>query len=452
VRTRPTLLRAAVIGLVVSAIFLLRVHDIGQHFWMLGDQIRDWAIALGPFSSLPLVGPPTHVHGYTIGPAFYWILWGIRVLFGPFFSNLPHGGGIGQAFLESAADGLLCLAIWRRTGSGWLAVATVVLLATAPLDLALAAVIWNPIVGSTLARVAMALVLLDWPRGSSARTGVVAAVAWCAVHAYTGTIFVALSIFASLVADDVRRREWPLFIRRTLVVALVVALLQVPYLVYQMKTGFTDSGMTAVTDSLADLASGHTSAHLSASAHAYVGSLRSVEAAPGPVGLWAALLAMGAVVTAVGYRSDAKLLSVILLPQALAIVGYAFWRDFDSYYYLSLAPPAILTVVLALVAVVPTRAIAPAGAAFLVGVLALVPSRVARAAPLFAMPEYAPLAAGARALAAQHEPIRGIDSGFTLPPTCNPEFLYFVLGGQLDPTANRRAVIFRDGHVEYRPH
>ena len=56
------------------------------------------------------------------------------------------------------------------------------------------------------------------------------------------------------------------------------------------------------------------------------------------MGLWAALLAMGAVVTAVGYRSDAKLLSVILLPQALAIVGYAFWRDFDSYYYLSLAP------------------------------------------------------------------------------------------------------------------
>ena len=275
-RTRPTLLRAAVIGLVVSAIFLLRVHDIGQHFWMLGDQIRDWAIALGPFSSLPLVGPPTHVHGYTIGPAFYWILWGIRVLFGPFFSNLPHGGGsIGQAFLESYRRWLLCSRHRRRSArfASRLAVATVVLLATALLDLKRwQAVIWNPIVGSTLARVAMALVLLDWPRGSSARTGVVAAVAWCAVHAYTGTNFVALSIFASLVADAVRRREWPLFIRRTLVVALVVALLQVPYLVYQMKTGFTDSGMTAVTDSLADLASGHTSAHLSASAHAYVGS------------------------------------------------------------------------------------------------------------------------------------------------------------------------------------
>jgi hypothetical protein len=71
----------------------LRVRGISRHFAMLGDQIRDWDIALGPFSALPLVGPATHVGGYTIGPAFYWILWGIRVTVGPWFSNRPHAAG-----------------------------------------------------------------------------------------------------------------------------------------------------------------------------------------------------------------------------------------------------------------------------------------------------------------------------------------------------------------------
>ena len=62
---------------------VVRVRGVTEHFYLLGDQIRDWGIALRPFSDLPLVGPPTHVRGYTIGPAFYWILWAIRVTLGP---------------------------------------------------------------------------------------------------------------------------------------------------------------------------------------------------------------------------------------------------------------------------------------------------------------------------------------------------------------------------------
>ena len=90
--------------LVVSAVFAFtltcRVRGISSHFWLLADQIRDWGIALRPFSELPLVGPPTHVHGYTIGPMYYWLMWAIRVTLGPWFNNLPHGGGVGQAIIE----------------------------------------------------------------------------------------------------------------------------------------------------------------------------------------------------------------------------------------------------------------------------------------------------------------------------------------------------------------
>src|SRR5262245_1003077 len=137
--SRPVLL-ATLLFLTFALTLTARVWDIDSRFWLLRDQIRDWRIALHPFSELPLVGPATHVGGYTIGPAFYWILWAIRIVFGPWFDNLPHGGGIGQAVIGSTADVLLFLAVWRRTQSAWASVAAITLLSTAALDLSLAAV------------------------------------------------------------------------------------------------------------------------------------------------------------------------------------------------------------------------------------------------------------------------------------------------------------------------
>src|SRR5262245_62802412 len=158
---------------VVAAVFLftltIRVWGISTRFQLLGDQMRDWDIALRPLTGLPLVGPATHVHGYTVGPAFYWLLWAIRVIVGPWFQNLPHAGGIGQAILQSGADALLLVAIWRRLGSMWVALAVVLIEAAAPFDLSLAAVVWNPTMGSMLAKVAIALTLLNWHRQSTVR-------------------------------------------------------------------------------------------------------------------------------------------------------------------------------------------------------------------------------------------------------------------------------------------
>ena len=155
---------------VVAAVatFVVRTWGITRHSWVLGDQIRDWEIALRPFTGLPLVGPPTHVHGYTIGPAFYWVLWAIRVVCGPWFENLPHAGGIGQAALQSAVDALLLIAVWKRTQSVWISLTTVVLVTMAGFDLSISALIWNPTVGSTLAKAATALILLDWHQSSDA--------------------------------------------------------------------------------------------------------------------------------------------------------------------------------------------------------------------------------------------------------------------------------------------
>jgi hypothetical protein len=390
------------------------------------------------------------VHGYTIGPAFYWILWAIRVVVGPWFHNLPHAGGIGQAMLQSAADALLLTAVWKRTRSVWLALTTVVLVGTGPFDLALSAVIWNPLMGSMLAKTATALILLDWHRGSVIRVAIIAAVAWSAVHAYTGCIFVALSVFAALLADACVRRDWPDVWRRAAVIAGVVAALQIPYALHQLSTRFSDSAMGAVTDSLKTVLSGKEDVRLGTSATYFAEALTTIQSNPWPVRAWIWILLCCSAALAARYRKDPALLAVTLLPQVAAIAGYALWLgNLDQYYYLSLAPAVVLTVVLGAAALTPARSAPFAGIALFVGALIIVPLRLREAAPLLKMPEYGVLVAGSREVVKRGQPMRSIEPEFALPPTSDPEFIFRILGGRIDRQAEWRAVISRDGLVSF---
>ena len=428
----------------------VRVSGVSQHFWLLGDQIRDWGIALGPIDSLPLVGPPSHVGGYSIGPAFYWILWTIRVVVGPWFQNLPHAGGIGQALLQSGVDALFVMAVWQRTGSLSLGLAAVVLLATAPFDLALAPTIWNPVVASTLAKAATALMLLDWHRGSLARVGITAAVAWSAVQAHIGTAFVALGIFAALVVEECLRRDWRAVWQRIAMTAGVVGALQIPYVIHRLSQPVSDAAMGAVTYSIAGVISGRENLRLPASAGYYVEALTSIQGLPWSLTVSVILLLGCSAIVAIRYRQDPVLLTVTLLPQAVAVVGYALWLGhLDTYYYLPLMPAAVLTVLLGTTALAPRRITPAVGIALLAGALVLTPARLQAAATMFRMPEYRALVAGSREIAKRKLPIRSIEPALALPATSDPEFLFRVLGGQIDRQAEWRAVISPDGRVTY---
>jgi hypothetical protein len=428
-----------------------RTWHIERHFAMLGDQIRDWAIALGPLTSLPLVGPATHVGGYTVGPAFYWLLWAIRVVVGPWFDYLPHGGGIGQAMLQSAADVLLLAALWKRTGSVWIALTAVVLLVTAPFDLNLAAVIWNPVVGAVLAKAATALVLLGWHRRSLVHAAVTAAVAWCAVHAYTGAIFVAVGVFAALVAEDGIQRHWHGLLRRSLLIAAVVGALQVPLAVHQMmQRADQRAAMGAVTGSIADVVRGRGTIHVAASAAAYEQAVAFIELhpwQPRPVG-W--ILFGCAVVVAFFYRNDPALVAVMLLPQIAAVAGYAVWAgDLQHYYYLSLMPAAVLTTLLGVTAIVPARFARVVGAVLLAAAFAIVPLRLRAAAALPRLPAYRVLVSASRQIVRLKQPMRAIEPQFALPPTTDPSFIFRILGGRIERQAEWRALVASDGRVTY---
>jgi hypothetical protein len=435
---------------VFGATLYLRVRGITTHFWMLWDQIRDWGIALGPFSELPLVGPPTHFRGYTIGPAFYWILWAIRVTVGPWFENLPHAGGIGQAALQSAADTLLLAAVWRRTQSVWTALLTVTLLATSAYDLCLAPLVWNPVVGSILAKTATALVLLGWHQRTPGRLAVVTAIAWSAVHAYTGAVYVTLGVFAAMVIQPLWQGEWWKAGRRAAVIAVVVALLQLPYLAHRLSSRDDTPAMGVVTGSLGQVLSGEAEPRLTVSIAGYINAFSFIQGFPDRVPLAGALLIAAAAIVAVRYRSDPMLLMLLLVPQALALVGYALFQGgLDHYYYLSLMPAAVLTIVLAITAV-PERLKTAIAAVTLLAVLTQVPGRLAYSATLHKMPGYGPLVEGSRRAARQSPTLRGIETEFTLPSPSDVMFVYRILGGKSDPSSPWVARIRSTGDVEYR--
>jgi hypothetical protein len=426
-----------------------RIHGVSQHFWLLGDQIRDWSIALHPFSELPLVGPPTHVGGYTIGPAFYWILWTIRVIFGPWFDNLPHAGGIGQATLQSAADALLLVAIWRRTGSPWIALATIVIAATAAFDVSLAALVWNPPMGAALAKIAVAAVLADWQRGSVLKVAVIGAVAWSAVHAYTGAIFIVLGVFTAILIDPLIRGDRRLATRNAVVTAITVVLLQLPLVVFQL-TKPRDAAMGAVIGSLSRVLSGQSLPEPLKSLNGFVEAVQVIELMPGRLPGLGWLLLFSAAIVTVRYLKDPALLSVTVLPQIAAIAGYSlFLDDLDAYYYLSLMPAVVLTFVLAVTTMPAPKFARGAAVMTLLVALAFVPVRLRNAATMFQMPQYRLLVDASRKVKSFGQPMQAIRTEFALPPTSNAEFLFEVLGGTIDRRAPWTCLIRANGELAF---
>ena len=326
--TRDRVLTIAVPAATFVGLTLLRTHDITRTFWLFDDQVRYWDIAQLPFSQLPLTGAPQHVGGYTLGPGYNWFVWLSRVTLGPFFDNLPHAGAIFQVVVHSAIDAFLLFALWRKTGSVWLALAAILLITTAPYDVALAATLWNPSLAAAAVKGVTALVLLEWADRSLIRVGLVAGLAWLSIHLHTGTVFCVASIFAALLVTPALGRDYRAVGRRVGVIIGSVALLQVPYLIHRLASGPGDEGgAVAIVDSLQQVFSGQAPLRVRESAAGLAHAIDRIQVDPWQAGWVGWVVAACAVALVIRRRNDPILLTLTVLPLGLSVAGYALWVD-----------------------------------------------------------------------------------------------------------------------------
>jgi hypothetical protein len=427
---------------------VLRTRNITETFGMLGDQILYWRIALRPWRDLPMGGGPSSVGGTTLGPAFMWTMWVIRHVVGPWTQNLPHAGGIGLSLIQSAADVLLLVAVWKRFGSLPLALAVTLAVATAPQEMSLSATIWNPPLALAFIKMTIALVLLGdrekslwWPAGATAT-------AVLAVQCHSSAVFVAVPVIASLTVRELlagrRHRAWTC----AYATAAVALVLEAPFLADMALHGVRRTSPSVV---VANVLYTYEHAGLLRPAeafHALANASQLILLAPWKFAWFDMLFIVCGVVTAFRTRNDVTLVSVTVIPLLATVGAFSFWQQaFDYYWFLTMAPSAALTVGLALTAWRPAASLVATLLVLLV--VAAQPSRFAYAKTIYHLPEYGRLVRGSREIRRRVSEVRRIETEFDLPPSTDRHFIYEILGGRVGSAATYAATIEETGRVHF---
>ncbi|MGH9384295.1 MAG: hypothetical protein ACRD2N_08440 [Vicinamibacterales bacterium] len=424
---------------------LVRTDGITTSFLLLGEQTRDWTLALGNWWDLPLTGAPSTAGGRGLGPAYYWVLWLGRQLVGPFSSNLPHGGGISIALLQAIADTCLLVALMRWLPLA-LALAAMLTIATQPFEVGLSAAIWNPPVATAFAKLAMALMLGLESSSPRWRVAATAAVAWLGVQAHASGVFVAAPILAAIILEPLLRRQWTRSSELLVGVVTVLFVLQIPYGVAMLRSPADVGGPTVALASFSDVSAldpGNSFTRVTSVA----GWLISDDNDSWSFG-WVMLAALGLVVWR--WPKEARVLAVTAGPIATATLLFAAWtRPYESYWFMTLATPAVITCGFAVAALPWALARTAIAVALLALVLLWQPSRVADSKNFFRYPQYRALLEGSKAAARAAPTLRRLQAGFEVHETTDVSYMYRILGGRITPDGPRDATIQPDGTVTF---
>ena len=440
--------RMALAAVFFFYVLLIRTYDVASTFLMLGEQTRDWSIALGGLLDLPLTGAPSTAGGRGFGPVYYWILWLGRHLVGPFTDNLPHAGGITVALLQSIADTWLLVVLWRRVHIA-LALAMGLLIASAPFDVAISSVIWNPPIAAALVKMATAMALTLGETPARWTIAVTAMLAWMSVQAHSSGIFVAAPLLAALVlrplverAPNARRT----IVERLVVIAGVILVLQIPYLLALIRQPDAPLGPTAALANMANVSAFRIDRSFGTVVN-ITGELivRQMDAWP----FFQIPTLVAAAVVLVRWRRDLMLVGVSVGSIAAATALFATWtRSYDSYWFLTLTTAMTLTFGLAIAAIPSRAAIKWTSVALLAGTIAWLPYRLQQSTVFFKYPQYRAMRIASRELAARAPVLRDIRVTFEVHPTMDKYFMYKILGGRMDPAAPQTALVNADGTVD----
>jgi hypothetical protein len=443
----PSRARTAIALAFFCYIAWLRTDGISSSFLLLGEQIRDWNLALGHWWDLPLTGTPSGAGGRGWGPSYFWVLWLGRHLVGPFTNNLPHAGGITIALFQALADTWLMVALMRRLPLP-LALAAGLVIATQPFEVGLSAAIWNPPVAAGFAKIALAMALGLEASSSRWRIAAVVAVAWLGVQAHASGLFVAVPIVAALLSEPALKRQWTRATDLLVVIASIVFVLEIPYGTAMLQSPAEAKGPTIAMATVSNV-----------SAFDLSGSFRRVTSVAGWLitngndawPFWAiVLVALGIVLWR--WIRDTQVLTVSVGPILTATLLFATWtRPYESYWFMTLAPALVITCVFAAAAVPWPRAMTALGLAALLAAVVLQPSRLDDSKGFFRYPQYKALLAGARSAARQAPILHSVRSEFEVHETTDVSYMYRLLGGQVADNGPFDAIIQRDGTVTFAP-
>ncbi len=424
--------RVAIAGALFLYVVLIRTFDLANSFLMLGEQVRDWDVALGSWRDLPLTGAPSTAGGRGFGPIYYWLLWVGRLIVGPFTSNLPHGGGIWVALLQSAADAWLFLVLARRVHI-ILALAMVVFIASAPFDISISGVIWNPPVSAALVKMATALALSLGTTPPWWRVVATAAVAWLAVQAHLSAIFLAAPLMTALIAQPLVDRQWRRAATLAAGIAAALLVLQVPYLIARIQEPAAAAGPSAALNNMAQAES----LQVTKSYGRVVNTTGELLVRQRDAWTFQWPFLAVAVIVLVRWRKDLLLLAVTVGPIAGATVLFSTWtRPYDSYWFLTATTAMVLTFGMAVAALPSVAAVQWTGVAVLAGVLGWQPARIAASRDFFSYPQYRTMRIGSMELARRAPVLRDIRVNFAgVHPTMDKYIIYRTLGGRIEPGA-----------------
>ena len=414
---------------------VLRTWNITEIFELLGDQVLYWNIALRPWRELPLGGGPSSVGGTTIGPAFIWTMWGIRHVVGPWTSNLPHAGGIGLSIVQSAADAMIAVAIWKRFGSLALALAITLLIATAPEDMSLSASIWNPPLAVAFVKMSIGCVLLADGARSLWWTAGATAAAILAVQSHSSAVFFAAPVILSLTGRELlagRRRR---AVQVACITVMTVLMLEAPYLLDLATNRSKQTRPAVVVANVLSTIEHPETLRPRAAFAALVDASHAIFVRPWSFTPLGVPLAVCALLAAFRARHDLALVGVTIAPLVAAIAGFSFWQGaFEFYWFMTLMPSIALMIGIAVTAWQPA---APAAAGLLLLlVLAAQPARFAHSQSINRLPTYGALVRGSQEIRRRAGEIARIDIEFPVEPSTNTHFVYErVLGGRVTPSS-----------------
>ncbi len=455
--------RVAIALAFFTYVVFVRTHDITATFLLLGEQMRDWTLALGSWRDLPLTGPPSTAGGRGFGPAYYWILWLGRHAIGPFTNDLPHAGGLTVALFQSVADTWLFIVLARRISLP-LALAIGLIVATGPFDVGLSKAIWNPPVATALVKMTIAQVLSLGVTPSLWRIAAVTATAWCAVQAHSSGFFATAPVLAALVLQPLARakalalqdtmesdgysRRWRRAAEIARVVVEVIVVLEIPYVIAQFRTPAVSIGPTVVIDSLANAAKFEIAPSF-ASVVNITGELIVHRRDAWSFGL---VTAIAAAIAVWRWRRDLGMLSVSVGPLIATTALFSTWtRPYDSYWFMALVPSMVLTLGLAVTAIPRPMAARMTATALVLLALYWQPGRFNESREFFSYPQYRTLLLGSREAIRRAPVLRDLRVAFDVHETTDVQYLYRILGGRLERDGPFIAVIQADGTVIFTP-